>query len=185
MQSKKEYTKIKNETFTIEKAIQRLEWRFKNENVKVGESKLTINELDQKAIDFIIQWHNKNNTQTLHENLLFAKCFSYALNLELQHFKNIKIALSNLEFKLKMPIEFHYDKIVDLLNLQELSDYEDFIGLEVKHPYQRNENENNEIKEKLKSDSKYWKYIAGINDPKKIYISLNRTINKLLNEIKK
>lgn len=45
MQNSKTYTKIKNETFTIEKALNRLQWRFKNENVKVNESKITINEL--------------------------------------------------------------------------------------------------------------------------------------------
>ena len=33
----KTISKIKNETFTIEKAINRLQWRFKNDKIKVNE----------------------------------------------------------------------------------------------------------------------------------------------------
>ena len=168
----KTISKIKNETFTIEKALNRLQWRFKNENVKINESKIVINELDQKAVDFLIQWHQKQKEESLHENLLFAKIYCYALKIELQHFRDIKIALNSMETNLKLPIEYHYEKIVFELNSQILEDYEDFLGLEKKHSLLRTKEEDEKIKELIKTDEKYSKLIMGFYEEKQIYTTI-------------
>jgi hypothetical protein len=179
------YKKIINETFTIEKALERIKWRFKNEYVKVNESKITINELDIKAVDFLMDWHKRAKEAILMDNLLFAKVYCYALKLELNHFKDIKIALMNLENELKLPIDYHYDNIFDILNLQWWEAYNESSGIEIKHPIMQSQEEKEIIKNKINNDEKYRKMIIGHFSKDKVYKSLNNTITSLINEIKK
>ena len=86
---------------------------------------------------------------------------------------------------LKLPIEYHYEKIVFELNSQILEDYEGFLGLEKKHPLLRTKEEDEKIKELIRTDEKYSKLIMGFYEEKQIYKSLNNTITRMLNEIKK
>lgn len=176
--------KIKNETFTIEKALNRMQWRFFNENVKVNETKIVINELDQKAISLIIETTENLLTKNINENILFAKIYCHALNIELLHFRNIKLALQSLEHKLKLPIEFHYDRIADELNRIILTDYENEKQITNKHPYIRTDNEDNEMIDRIKESKEYQIKILGFWKKEDVYKSLNKTINDIINRIK-
>ena len=66
--NRKSIQQIKNDVYNIEKAINRLSWRFKNENIKINESKIIINEADVKAVDFLIEWINQQKKETLKDN---------------------------------------------------------------------------------------------------------------------
>lgn len=185
MENSKTYKKIKEETFNIEKAINRLSWRFKNENVKVNESKIIINEMDLKAVDFLINWVNQQKQETLKENLLFAKVFAYALKNELIFYRDIQFASRKLQEQLELPIEFHYDKIHEYLNMIELDRYSEKIGMINKHPSFRSEEENNHNSETIKSNEKEFKiYALGKWDLKQVYKSLNNTITECVNRYK-
>lgn len=61
-----------------------MQWRFKNENVKINESKIVINELDQKAVDFLTDWIERQKIESLQQNMLFAKLFTYSLLNEIE-----------------------------------------------------------------------------------------------------
>jgi hypothetical protein len=169
----------------IEKAIQRLEWRFKNENVKVGESKITINELDQKAVEFLLEWVNRQKKETLMQNLLFAKIYTYSLKNELIYFKHILPATRKLQEQIEMPIEYHYEQITEILNMIEIEEFAKQKGIIQKNINFRTENENKENKKIIEENLTEMKKIGfGVWDNLKVFKSLNNTITELINNYK-
>lgn len=172
----------------IEKAINRLQWRFKNENVKVNESKITINELDLKAVEFLIDWVNNQKKEALKENVLFAKVYCYALSHEIEFYKDIQFANRKLQEELQKPIELHYDKIVEDLNRLELNKFlknkriiTDHVESMLLKPEQEKQ-QKELIKENQKEISKY---TIGVWLVKNVYKSLNNTITECINRYKK
>lgn len=186
MENSKTYKKIKDETFNIEKAINRLQWRFKNDNVKVGESKIIINELDLKAVDFLINWVNQQKQETLKENLLFAKMFTYSLYHETIYYKgNIKQSSRSLQEKLELPIQYHYNKIHEVLNMFELNHYMNSIGVSDKHPLLRTNEEDKKNRDLfIKNNEEVTKKILGTWTLDSVYKSLNNTITECINRYK-
>jgi len=183
---KKSISQLKSETMNIEKALNRLQWRFKNENVKVGESKITINELDVKAVEFLTDWINNQKKETLVENMLFAKMFVYAFNNELIYYNGgAQSSSRKLQEVLEMPIQVLYDKTHELLNMFELSNFSKSIGIPEKHPALRTDEESELQKEIIKKNSKEMtKYVLGIWDLKAVYKSLNNNITECINKYK-
>jgi hypothetical protein len=170
----------------IEQAQNRIKWRFNNENVKLGESKIVINEIDQQAVNIILNWITQQKKETLKENLLFAKIFSYALYNEILYFKgDVKHSNRKLKQELEKPIEHHYNKIHDCLNMFELQNYMEQIGVNQTHPHFRNEEE--EINDKeifIKNNEEIVKKIFGTWTLENVYKSLNNTITDYIHNFK-
>lgn len=164
--------KIKNETFTIEKALSRIVWRFTNENVKINESKIIINELDQKAVKHIETVLNNYRSSSLNENELFAKLFCYAFKQELLFYNgNGKLAQKKLLEQLKMPLNQHYDEVHKKLNEIEVINFIKSIEK------QQNSSEvisSENQKELIKKINNTWQI-------DQVYKSLNKTISECLN----
>lgn len=187
MENKKSYSKIKSETFNIEKAIERLKWRFTNENVKPNESKITINNLDIKAVEFLNEWVNQQKKETLKENILFAKLYCYALSNELEFYKDVKFANRKLQEELKKPILNHYEKINDDLNRLNLNNYLKSIGIKTDHLERcLMSNEENEKEAVLTKENNktIQKYIKGIILKENTFKSINNTISECINKYK-
>lgn len=171
----------------IEKAINRLQWRFKNENVKINESKITINTQDVDAIDFLINWVNNQKKESLKENLLFAKIYAYALSNEIEFYKDIQFSNRKLQEELRKPIEIHYNKIAEDLNRLELNKFLKSKGIITDHLENMLLKQNQQeaqyllIKENKKEIEKY---VLGVFDVKNVYKSLNNTITECLNKYK-
>ena len=108
---------MKESKMNIEKALNRINWRFKNPQVKINESKIIINQSDIDAIDFLTNWVEQQKKETKQENLLFAKVFCYAFKNEIVFYNgSAKFAQSKLVEILKMPLEHHYNKVHEVLN---------------------------------------------------------------------
>jgi hypothetical protein len=186
MENRKTIQQLKNEVYNIEKAINRLSWRFKNNNIKVNESKIIINEADVLAVDFLVNWINQQKQETLKGNLLFAKLFCYAFHNELTFYNgDAKLAQQKIVEQLKIPIGYHYDKIHDTLNMLELNNYMKQIGVIQKHPLTRNDEENKKNAELFKINNKeIVKKIMGTWSVENVYKSLNNTITECINRFK-
>lgn len=170
----------------FETSFNRLIWRFKNPNVKVNESKFIINDTDIESVDFLIKWINNQKTETLNENYIFAKLFCYALKNEIIFYKgDVKLGVRKLEEQLKIPIDYHYSEIHQILNNFELQNYMDEIGVNSKHPLLRTPKEEAEnLKIFKKENEEITKKIFGTWTLDNIYKSLNNTITEIINKYK-
>lgn len=187
MENKKTHSKIKAETFNIKKALDRINWRFKNESIKVNESKIIINELDQKAVDFLNEWINRQNLDTVQDNYLFAKIYVHCFKQELIYYNgNAKLAIKKINEILEIPIDFHYSEITDLLNNFELINYRLKIGLDNKHPFTRTKEENLIEVDLINENKKnILEHVKGVLTHENVFKSLNKNINDVINKYKK
>ena len=187
MENSKTHTKIKNESMNIQKAIQRIEWRFKNENVKVNESKITINELDVKAVEFIVEWINNQKKESLMRNELFAKFYVYSLENELEFYKDIEFATKRLTEVASQPIENRYNKIHEQLNKIAYKSFCKEKGIIIDHIEKltlKSEQEQ-EQKELIKqNESELKKHAFGLLDKSKVFKQLNNLISETINKFK-
>jgi len=168
----------------IENAIQRLNWRFKNQNIKINESKIIINENDVEAVDFLNDWINRQKKEALQENILFAKLYCYCLNHEIEFYKDIKFANQKLAQELSKPINHHYENVSHALNRMELNKFMNSVGIVTDHFQSMLFNEAQQIEQKElvnKHQKELSKYIIGIWDIGKVFKSLNNTITECLN----
>lgn len=176
----------------IETAINRISWRFKNENIKVNESKIIINDTDIEAVDFLVKWINNQKQETLKDNLLFGKLYVYALVNELEFYKDISFSNRKLQDVLKEPIESHYEKIVKDLNRLEYNKFCRSVGIITDHMEKMTLNQEQENQQQIlikQHQKELQKYIIGVWSVDSVYKSLNNQIteclNKYKNEIKK
>lgn len=171
----------------IENSINRISWRFKNEQIKIGESKILINQSDVEAVDFLINWIDRQKSETLQENLLFAKLYCYCLNHEIEFYKDIKFANSKLQEELNKPIEIHYKTVSESLNRMELNYFMNSIGIITDHIEASilNQEQSDKQNEILKTNqNEISKYVIGIWNIDKVYRSLNNTITECINRFK-
>lgn len=177
---------MKKEVMNIEKALNRINWRFKNQQVKINESKIIINQSDVDAIDFLTNWVDQQKKETKQENLLFAKIFCYAFKNELIFYNgSAKFAQRKLVDIIKIPLENHYDKVHEVLNMFDLHNYSKEIGLNQKHPALKTEQEEKIDMDILKSkDPEMLKKILGNWTKESVYKSLNNTITEAINKFK-
>lgn len=177
----------KQKTMNIENAINRLKWRFKNPQIKIGESKIIINETDIESVDFILNWIDVQKKETINENQLFAKMFTYALSHEIEFYKDVSFASAKLQQELLKPIDVHYDKIHKTLNRIELNNCLQSIGIVTDHIESLGftEIKEQEQKELIKNNQlEIKKYTLGLWDLKSVYKSLNNTITECINKYK-
>ena len=177
---------MKESKMNIEKALNRINWRFKNPQVKINESKIIINQSDIDAIDFLTNWVEQQKKETKQENLLFAKVFCYAFKNEIVFYNgSAKFAQSKLVEILKMPLEHHYNKVHEVLNNFDLWNYSKEIGLSQKHPALKTNEEEKIDLEILKSkDPVLLKKIMDNWTKESVYKSLNNTITEAINRFK-
>ena len=183
----KTISKIKNETFTIEKAINRLQWRFKNENVKVNESKIVINELDQKAVDFLNEWVERQKIESLQQNLLFAKLYAYCLVNEIEFYKDVEFANKKINEICNKEIQVLYDEVYRKMNNLEYLKFCRENGIITDHIEKMTLNKKDEELQKElinKNKVKLSEILKGIWSKEKVYKSLNNTISETINKFK-
>lgn len=163
---------------TIEKAFQRLSWRFTN-------GKFEPNDNDLEALRFVGEWINREKGDSLHIHTIFAKLFVYTFIHELEFYKDIEFAQKKINEILSKRLEHLYSDFGNRLNLLELSKYRRSIGITDKHPAIMTEEEN--IKQKeivLSNSSELKKFIIGIWEQEKIEQSLNDNITEAINRYK-
>jgi len=180
-----------NTVYNIQKALNRITWRFKNPQIKINESKITINEEDINAIDFLITWVGQQKKETINHNQLFAKLYCYALSNEIEFYKDVRFANKKLQEKLNEPIENHYDKIVSDLNRLELTKYMQSKGIMTDHIEsllltESQQQEQDELKAKiLKENTKeVQSYVLGFFKSENVYKSINNQITECINRFK-
>ena len=162
----------------IEQSLNRINWRMTNE-------KFTPNEKDKEAVNFLSEWVNRQKSESIKENLLFAKIFCYAFKNEISIFNCPKIASRKIQEKLDLPIEHHYNEIHSLLNSIALEDFKNEIGWVNKPPVFRTEEDNEHNNQLLKTHNETLKKVAtGTWTAKAVYSSLNNEITELINKYK-
>lgn len=171
----------------IENALNRINWRFTNPNIKLNESKIVINENDVEAVNFLTNWITQQKSETLQENQLFAKLYCYCLTHEIEFYKDIKFANRKLQEELAKPINHHYANVSETLNRMELNYFLNSIGIVTDHMKSclMNEIQQQEQQELLNNNQKeITKYVLGIWNIDKVFKSLNNTITECLNKFK-
>jgi hypothetical protein len=171
----------------IEEALNRINWRFKNESVKINESKIIINQKDIEAVNFLIDWVNRQKQNEIKENILFAKLFVYNFTNEIIYNNgNPQDALHRLQEIAKKPIQQHYDKFHEYLNIFEQTNYMKSIGIDFdKHPaLMSKEEKNKEAKLLNEKQIEIVKKIKNSWNLEEVYRSLNNTITEYFNRYK-
>lgn len=179
--------KNQKQKINIEEAINRISWRFKNENIKINESKIIINQKDVEAVDFLVDWINRQKKQELQENILFAKLFTYSFTQEIIYQQgNPQEALHHLQEKAKQPIQQHYDKFLEYLNMFEQTNFLKSLGVKFdKHPVlMSKEEKNKEVSVLKESQIEIVKKIKSTWKTEQVYKSLNNTITEFINRYK-
>lgn len=178
---------LQKKTMNIETSINRISWRFKNSNIKVNESKIIINNTDIEAVDFLVNWVNNQKQQSLLENLLFAKIYTYALSNELEFYKEISYANRKLQDALRLPIEHHYDTITKELNRIEYNKFCHSVGIITDHMEKMGLNTKQEDEQQAlikKHQKELQKFILGVWSQEEVYKSLNNQITECVNKFK-
>lgn len=123
------YEQIKNKAkykFNVKKSGERLLWRFKERK------NFTPNDNDMNALECILEWINRQTSENVKNNQLFAKLYIQYLIYTIQHHQTTIIdpmpqhSLSRL---LNRPLElFYHDFYTDIHNnqLNKLSEYHDY-----------------------------------------------------------
>lgn len=179
--------KSSSKPMNIETALNRISWRFKNSNIKIGESKIIINQSDIEAVDFLTSWITNQKEKDLQENLLFAKLYCYALINELEFYKDIKFANNKLQEILSSNINTQYESVANSLNRLELNKYLNSVGIVTDHLEKMVITEAQEQKQQelIKThQSTIAKYVLGVWNINSVYKSLNNTITECINKYK-
>jgi len=163
---------------TIEKAMQRIVWRVSN-------GTYTPNQNDVDAVTEVAEWINRQKTQEVQQNRLFAKMYVYCFINELQFYQNIKFAQKKLHEILKTPLIQLYDQFKERLNLVELNNIKLSFGFTNLHPLIVSEEQKDKEAQLMKENSEVMqKYLFGIWTPEKIENGLNNQISEAINHYK-
>lgn len=95
---------IKNK-YNIEKAIQRIAWRF------TTDKSFKPNENDIDSVNCLIDWINRQTSETIKNNQLFAKLYIYHLNQSIRYFQTTvfeDIPQKDLSKLLDLPLKNFY-----------------------------------------------------------------------------
>jgi len=147
------------------------------------------NETDKLALNSIIQYINKFESETIQDNGLFAKLYTLILSDFLSHYGNIEFSNSKLNEELSRPINYHIKILQMKLQTFELDSFFKSKGIvdpfiickpisEAIEKYEKNKElfPLINIKEMLES-AEHWDYDNVVSH-------LNRNINESLNAYK-
>lgn len=163
---------------TIEKAMQRIVWRVSNGNH-------TPNQNDVEAVTVVAEWINRQKTQEIQQNRLFAKMYVYCFINELQFYQDIKFAQRKLHEILKTPVIELYGQFKDKLNNVEYNSFLKSLGFSNLHTLlTKKEQKQNEAVLTQENNELIQKYLFGIWTPEKIETGLNNQISEAINRYK-
>ena len=137
---------------TIEKSLQRLHWRFSQQN------SFKPNETDVESLNFIIQWVKSQQSENAKEQQLFAKFFTYFFTKELESTQNIELAIKNTNLLCATPLSEFTKKLHFRINVLKYWMYLEEKGI----PYIQEKYPTKEdvelIEDHIKNDKKYLNY---------------------------
>jgi hypothetical protein len=163
---------------TIEKAMQRIVWRVSN-------GQHTPNQNDVEAVTVVAEWINRQKTQELQQNKIFAKMYVYCFINELQFYQGLKFAQKKLHEILQTPLSQLYNTFAERLNLIELNNLKKEIGLSEAHPLTMTENEIEKEAVLIKENAEAIQiHVLGVWTPEKIEKGLNNQISEAINKYK-
>lgn len=95
--------------FQIKAAIDRMFWRL-------GGGKFEPNQKDIDAMTSIAEWINRQKSETLHENVMLAKLYMYALQQEYKKYEDPMFAQKTLHQWLEFPLTHRYKEFQQMMN---------------------------------------------------------------------
>jgi len=121
---------MKKQIFNLEKAIQRFKWRLTN-------GQFYPNQNDIEAFKFLIEWVVNQKKQAKNNNYAFQKLYAIHLYHKMLHVHDIKEANRQIAQELDLSANLLYNRLLDHVNLIELSQMLDFIGLKSEVEYKQ------------------------------------------------
>lgn len=162
---------------TIEKAFQRLTWRFSN-------GTFTPNQNDLDALKFIAKWVNNTKLKEIQENTLLAKVYTYTFMMETLYYKDLKFAQFKMNEISKKTIREHYDDFAKEVNQMELNKFRYAIGLSDRILDMTPEDIEREDRIVHEHSEDLNKLVIGKYSQDKIDKSLNNQISETINKYK-
>ena len=164
------------ESLTIEKAMNRLFWRFGNGQFKP-------NQADLDSLTFMAEWINREKKRELEENTIFGKMYVYCFMHEMDFYKDLKYSQMKLNEMLNKPLEYHYMTFRERLNFMELNKKKFDLGLSdsLGINSENTQKENEIISKNQKSLSKY---VLGLWNEEQVKQALNNQITEAINRYK-
>jgi hypothetical protein len=101
---------------TLEKNVNRMFWRLSS-------GKFTPNDTDVKAFKEIVEWINREKSQTLHKQQLFAKLYVDRFLSDVLRFEDFEFAQYSTNSVLNKPLNMLFEEFQERINLMELIKY--------------------------------------------------------------
>lgn len=161
-----------NSKLTIEKAMNRLFWRFGNGQFKPNQS-------DLDALTFMAEWINREKERELIENTIFGKIYTYCFMREIEVTQELRHSQETLHSILKEPLDKQYDVFLKKLNYIECNKFRKSLGLT---DFMNNIAEEDRIIRENKED--FEKYFMGVWNKEQITQALNNQITEAINRYK-
>lgn len=170
---------------TINKAVNRLEWRFKNT------WRQSLKEDDIHALNKIIEFIEDKHKKQIQDYHLFAKLYImvYAQFLEKYNATVFdKIPVKELSRYLDQPLENIIQRFTDKLNESELYELFNEVGIEQKHPVLVGEEQKNKetdlLIETINSDENLRRLKGQVWDYETIKENIELQVNNAINTFK-
>lgn len=96
-------------------AVNRLKFTLSKENKP--------NETDKIALNSLITYINKNDAETVQNNYLFAKIYTFCLTELLSYYGDINFANKQLNKELNVPLSYHIEKLEMRLKTFEIENF--------------------------------------------------------------
>lgn len=172
----------------LQKAFQRLEWRF-------SKGKFEPNQNDVDALQFIADWINREKEERINQNRYFGKIVIYCLLREIDYFRDIHFAEKKLHDILSRPLEYWYDRVRLSFLIKEFEEAKEVLGIEEfvdiwdKHKDEKGYFDRTKIDPQIEANINLLKENKGLLEKsldsfnqKEINAKLNHFITELLNE---
>jgi hypothetical protein len=171
----------------INKAVQRLGWRFEQASKRPNHS-FIINQNDIDALKKIDEFVVKDQKKQYQEYELFAKLYINNLTELIEHYNTSifdPIPRKRIHGILRQSLQELTEKLKDTLNDSEKYELMNKIGIELKHPLLRSEEETGNDLDKLQGaldDSENKKRLLGeVWDFETVKDCLEKEVNKVIN----
>lgn len=171
----------------INKAVQRLGWRFEQASKRPNHS-FTINQNDLDALKKIDEFVVKNQKEQLQNQELFAKLYINNLTELIEHYNTTifdPIPRRRIHGILRQSLQDLTEKLKDTLNDSEKYELMGELGVELKHPLLRSEEETGNDLEKLQGvlvDSENKKRLLGeVWNYETVKDCVENEVNKVIN----
>lgn len=170
---------------TVEKAIQRIEWRF-----FLSSNIIFINENDLRAVSTLLDFIRSERKNTVLTNSAFSKLYVAHLNYLVKHYKSgvtDPLVFKKLHYIISRPLDYSIQELVDTLNGLEQNEFLKRCGcIETIHPKMQNPREKeqalNKLQDLLKIDSNRKKFFGKSWNFDEIKNGLEKQINYVIDD---